>query len=131
MAGLEGIEINSEALSGNVAPVLHEISALLKQLLHSGEGGTVDLHSLPLTPDDQRLLRRQLGEGEVAATLDSLGRSEIRETGITGVWWVSHFNANGELMAEFVEVTAIPEILKSDPADIEQALLTIEERLKF
>lgn len=136
MSGLENIEIRSETtapgelLTGNVDPVLQEIAALLKQLLQTGEGGTIDLRSLPFTPDDHSLLKQRLGEGEVSATLDTLGNSAVRETAVTGVWWVTHFNAAGEIMAEFIEITVIPEILKSDSLDMREALSELEQSLK-
>ena len=45
------------------------------------------------------------------ATVDAEGVSIIRETGISGVWWVEHRNRLGELIAELLEVTRVPEIL--------------------
>jgi hydrogenase-1 operon protein HyaF len=69
-------------------------------------------------PQDRALLQRALGEGEVRATIDAEGVSTIRETRIGGVWWVEHRNRDGELIAELLEVTRVPEILASAPDEI-------------
>ena len=71
-------------------------------------------------PDDHALLRETLGRGEIHASLDALGATEIYETAIAGIWWVTHYNSRDENIAEYIEITTLPEILKTDPQDIEQ-----------
>ena len=66
-----------------------------------------------MSPQDRAELQRVLGEGEVQATIDARGLSKIRETRISGVWWVEHFDEQGELIAELIAVSRIPEILAS------------------
>ena len=57
--------------------------------------------------------QRALGEGEVQATLNAEGISKIHETRVPGVWWVEHRDQHGEVIAELIEVTRVPEILAS------------------
>jgi hypothetical protein len=100
-------------LGGGVAAILTELVGLLEQLADSAKSATIDLRSLPMSPRDRIELQRVLGEGEVKATVDAEGLSSIRETRISGLWWVEHRDRQGELIAESIEVTRVPEILAS------------------
>ena len=59
-----------------------------------------------------------LGEGEVHARLSALGPSDIYETRYPGVWLVTHYNDNEEIMSRFIEVIDMPSILKSQADDV-------------
>ncbi len=139
VSGLEDIEVKVEPsgdaagslFTGNALPILHEIATLLERLDKTGESGTIDLRAMPLAPGDHERLEEALGHGEVEASLDSLGTSEVRETAIHGVWWITHYNAHDEVMAEFIEVTPLPEILRTDPADIATGVEELRERLSM
>jgi hydrogenase-1 operon protein HyaF len=98
--------------------VLHEIATLIERLLNTGEPGRIDLRNLPLSPADVDALRAQLGEGAVQARIDALGESEIGETAFPGVWWIVHRDAGGDVMAELIEVAAVPSIVASPTEDI-------------
>ena len=89
----------------------------------------IDLLSLPMSAEDRSELERVLGEGEVRATIQAEGLSVLRETGISGVWWVEHRGAQGELVAELLEVARVPAILESVPDEIAAAAGTLRERL--
>jgi hydrogenase-1 operon protein HyaF len=79
--------------------------------------------------DDLAGLRRALGEGEVRATLDAEGLSAIRETKVPGVWWVEHRDRHGELIAELIEVTRMPQILMTAPEEIATGARLLREQL--
>jgi hypothetical protein len=113
-----------------VAPILREIESLLYLLNETGEGGRIDLRSLPLAPEDYRELKYRLGEGEVHADISTLGHSRVVETGIRGVWWVTHSDGAGQIVSEFIEVTRIPEILKTHPADVRVGLRDLQQLLE-
>ncbi len=110
--------------------LLHEIETLLQQLLDSGEGGVIDLNTIPLSPDNYQYLEMTLGTGEVAATLNTLGKSTITESRFTGVWWIKHFDENNQMVAELIEVATIPTILHSDPRDIGDGLKLLRQQLQ-
>jgi hydrogenase-1 operon protein HyaF len=114
---------------GNAAPILHEIETLLNELVASGKTAAIDLRSLPLLPGDYARLKEILGQGEVSATLEALGATHVRETAIHGVWWVTHYNSDETIIAEFIEVTYMPEILRTHPADARVALDLLHARL--
>lgn len=119
-------ENSKEYSVGNIRALLTEIAACLEKLANNGETGMIDLNSMPLAPGEYEQLRQTLGQGEVSARIEAIGPSEITETRYPGVWWVTHYNVEGDIVADMIEITAIPEILKSRPEDIMMGL----ERLK-
>lgn len=135
MSNLKGIPIAVAdddaglALSGNADPILHEVRSLLKDLVESGKSASIDLRSLPLFPGDYEKLKEVLGQGEVSATIDAMGPTQVCETAVHGVWWVTHYNCDATIIAEFIEVTTIPEILRTHPADARSGLDLLQSRL--
>lgn len=115
--------------SGNALPVLHQIAAMVEVLSVSGESNSVDLRHAPLSPEDYETLKDVLGEGDVSAQIQALGPTHVRETAVSGVWWVTHCNQEGAILGEFIEVTMCPEIFKTDPEDVPSALGLLRERL--
>jgi len=132
MNRLDDINVRVEGISWttqNTFPLLHEIRHALADFLTDGQETTIDLQRLPMGPADEARLFEILGRGEVEAQLNALGNSLIRETGIPGVWLIEHFNADQQLVAKLIEVTAMPSILKSQPEDIRDGLVKLNERL--
>lgn len=115
--------------SRSVSAVLHEVATLLDALLKSGAGGVIDLMSLPLTSADRLALREVLAPGEVRASVSALGESIIEETVFCGVWWATHRNAGDERVAEQIEVTFVPALLKSDADDARDGLERLRRQL--
>ena len=99
--------------------VFAEIAEALARLAATDEETLIDLRSLPLSPDDLVRLAEWLGQGEVTCELDVAGRSEVRETGFSGVWWIRHYGADDAV--EEIAVTRVPEILASHPDDVARA----------
>ncbi|HTN94707.1 MAG TPA: hydrogenase expression/formation C-terminal domain-containing protein [Gallionella sp.] len=114
---------------GNLGALLSEISARLTNLAENGEAGMIDLNSLPFAPGEYEQLRQTLGQGEVSAHIEAIGPSEIIETGYPGVWWVTHYNVEGDIVADMLEIAHIPEILKSQAADIAEGLELLRAQL--
>lgn len=123
-------DLRSHIPTGNAGPVLREIQAALEALLETGQETTIDLGALPFSAGDERQLEEVLGSGEVKATLDIFGTSHVQETGIPGVWRIDHFDQRGETLSRFVEVTLMPEILKTQRADAEDGLARLAVRLE-
>ena len=111
-----------DALTHNVRPLLNEIRHALEKLLATGETSAIDLRSIPLAPGEEEQLEAALGAGEISAVLEAMGPSEIRETGYPGVWLVTHFNVDRQLMGKFIEITRVPDLLKSQDVDIADGL---------
>ena len=109
-------------LTRNVEPLLHEIRHALHTFLNTGETSIIDLRSIPLAPGEEETIINTLGQGEVRALLDVLGPSEIYETKFAGVWVVTHYNNDDNIISRFVEVTDSPDVLKSQREDVVDAL---------
>ena len=125
MTGAGGQQFNihtGNELTWNVKPILHEIRHALDKLLENGENSIIDLRSIPLAPGEEDKIIATLGHGEVHAQLDALGPSEIYETQYAGVWLVTHFNENKNPVGRFIEITEIPDLLKSQREDVMNAL---------
>jgi hydrogenase-1 operon protein HyaF len=123
------IQIGNE-LTWNVQPILHEIRHALGKLLQTGENSIIDLRSIPLAPGEEETIIDTLGRGEVRAHLDALGPSEIIETRFAGVWLVTHYNEENSVIGRFIEITELPDILKSQHEDVASSLNELEEQLK-
>lgn len=118
-------------LGGGLRAVMHEIAGMLRKLAETGEGGHIDLRSLPTNPGELEDLKKALGEGEATVDLRlETGLSRCRETSIPGVWWIAHQDAGGDTVAEFIEVAQVPEILVLETADIHEGVARLEEKLR-
>ena len=115
--------------TGNADPILHEIKHALARLLEDGEESSIDLRAMPFGPADEKRLDDVLGLGEVEATVEVVGRSVVRETGISGVWIVEHCDDGGRLVSKFIEVTFVPSVLKAFREDVEVGLRALSVRL--
>jgi hydrogenase-1 operon protein HyaF len=105
-------------LGGGIDAILSELVSLLERLADGNSPGAIDLRSLPMSPQDRAELQRVLGDGEVQATVNARGLSKVRETRVSGVWWIEHFDLQGESVAEFIDVSRVPEILASASDEI-------------
>jgi len=116
-------------LTWNVKPLLHEIKHALRNLLDHGETSAIDLRSIPLAPGEENQIINTLGSGEVQCLLDALGKSVIIETQYAGVWLITHYNDEDAIISRFIEITFMPEILRSQTEDIHAAYLRLAESL--
>lgn len=116
--------------TGMVQSLLREIARALAALAETGTRDAIDLRSLPLTPADRDALDDALGRGEVSAALTLAGDSLLWETRFAGVWWVRHLGAGGQIAAEVIEITPVPDILASHPDDIAAAATLLAATLQ-
>jgi hydrogenase-1 operon protein HyaF len=123
--GLAGIPKTTE----NALPLLHEIRHALGRLSDSGESTVLDLRAIPFGPGDEERVLAVRGEGEISARINTLGESRVWESRFPGVWLVEHFNHERERIALQIEVTEIPEILKTQRGDLQESLSRLSESL--
>lgn len=123
------IQLGSE-LTWNVKPILHEIRHALEELLENGKTSIIDLRSIPLAPGEEDTIINTLGRGEIDAHLNALGPSDIYETRYSGVWLITHYNENESVVSRFIEITELPDILKSQREDMTGALEELTEELE-
>lgn len=132
MTSIGGIPVQMEyapsaAVNTLVQAVINEILQLMDACLGSGEGGAIDIKSLPLSAEDHQQLQHTLGKGEVQANAELSGSTEIYETAYAGVWWITHRNMDGKIIAEQLEVGPVPDILRCHHEDIQQARVRLGE----
>jgi len=114
---------------GNALPVLHEIRHAVARLAAHGEATRIDLAAMPFGPGDEDRLMTVLGHGEVEASVDALGPTRVWETRFPGVWVLDYANVDGERIALQIEVDEIPRLLRTDQADIRDALTALDAEL--
>ena len=124
-----GIKVVDPIETRTVFALLHEIADLLDRLVSEDLSGAIDLRAMPLSPTDREALRARLGRGEIHAIVDAMGESEIYETAFAGVWWATYRSADGNVIAERIEITLVPELLKTHPADTEVAAARLRAAL--
>lgn len=135
MTGLNGIGVVVQdrqagpADWGNALPILHEIRHGLHRLSETGEATIIDLRAIPFGPGDEERLLALLGRGEVEAHLDALGPTRVWESAFPGVWVVDHRNAQDERLVLHIEVSSVPEILRSQVEDVADALTRLDARI--
>jgi hydrogenase-1 operon protein HyaF len=122
---------NFLADDGLVDALLMEVSDLLQALLSHDRPGSIDLFGLPLSASCLAALEQRLGHGEITATIRVSGESETRETGFPGVWWTSHADEAGRVIAMLIEVTDVPDILRAGKADIARGQRRLREATNF
>lgn len=115
--------------TGNVVLLLNEVRHALERLLNSAEATTIDLSTIPMTAAEQAELDAALGTGEVTATLDAAGPSEIAETAFSGVWRVTHRNDEGQTLGRYIEIATVPAILLAQHRDMAAGLERLSRQL--
>jgi len=120
------VESDAESM---LLPFLNEMAGKLKTLMSSGQNGIFDLNREHLTSADIDDLRNILGRGEIDANLNTLGKTNIRETSIRGIWWITHYNEQGSVISECIEITTCPDLLKTFPDELDSALAGLQHKI--
>jgi hydrogenase-1 operon protein HyaF len=95
-----------------VAKMLPEIADALDAQKEHELGKLFDLTDF--SSDEQTLLQGVLGEGEVAGvvTLPHGVSAQIQESTMAGLWRVRFTDMDGKLVADYLEVSRLPEVAK-------------------
>ncbi|MGB5834738.1 MAG: hydrogenase expression/formation C-terminal domain-containing protein [Thiohalocapsa sp.] len=115
---------------GNALPILSEIRHALARLAKTGQSTCIDLAAVPFGPGDEERLLELLGCGEVQASIDALGPTRIWETRFPGVWVLDHSNTEHRRIAFQIEVDEVPQILRTQGADLDASLMALDARLE-
>lgn len=94
--------------------VLSQIEECASRFAAVGEEASISLRCLKAMPEEREILAALLGHGDVSAIVDAVERSEIHETSIPCVWWVSRRDAEGGTVRESIEIAGVPEVIKGD-----------------
>lgn len=121
---------NPSLETGNLPGILSEIQYALEELLNTKtrqqNTHKIDLRAMPWSVGEEQKLEEILGQGEVKIELNSLGKSIFQETSYSGVWLITHYNEENELISKIVEITYLPDMVLAQQEDIKSAL----DRLK-
>ena len=118
----------SNTSTGMAKAVMAEVAEALGKLVAHRESSTIDLRSLPLTDADLEELDQLLGRGEVEATIQVIGKTEVHETRFAGVWWLKHRGAEDRVALEQIVVTLVPDILCAQKEDVLLAADAIQQQ---
>lgn len=121
--------VRNEFNTGNDILILHEIRHALKKLLEDGQPTTIDLRAIPMAPGEEEKIEAILGEGEISVQLNALGPSIIVETEIAGVWLITHYNEEQEILGKYIEITRVPTLIESQTEEMESSLKRLAGRL--
>ncbi|MGD2138604.1 MAG: hydrogenase expression/formation protein [Gammaproteobacteria bacterium] len=129
-AGMKDLQVEAGVyMTRNVEPLLHEIRHAVTRWLDSGEATSIDLRGIPMAPGEEQRIIDTLGTGEVQASMTALGPSEIVETRFPGVWRVTHYNSENEVIGKFIEICDMPQVLKAQTEDIREGLAQLTAQL--
>ena len=126
---LADIKIQVEAPeydSGNLHSILSEIKFALEQLLEQKKTHSIDLRAMPWSPGEEDKLEQYLGRGEISVELNALGKSTFYESRFSGIWIVTHYNQEDEIIGKLIEITTMPEMIFSQYEDIKESLENIQ-----
>ncbi|MGJ0508668.1 MAG: hydrogenase expression/formation C-terminal domain-containing protein [Methylocystis sp.] len=95
-----------------VASLLPQVAEALARQKAREPGRLFDITDLP--DDDRELVAQVLGEGEVSgvAALTDGVVAQIAESVMAGLWRVRFTNAAGALVADYLEIAAIPQVVR-------------------
>ncbi|WP_295580219.1 hydrogenase expression/formation C-terminal domain-containing protein [uncultured Lamprocystis sp.] len=113
-----------------VTAILNNIANTLAQFLTSKVATAIDLRAVPhMDAATYQSLKDALSVGEVSAKVETDVTIEIRETQYSGIWWVTHRNEQGSIVTELIEITDLPDILKSHVIDMRAGLQRLRQAL--
>jgi hydrogenase-1 operon protein HyaF len=126
---VESGPVSEPELRGNTLPLLHEIRHALARLIEVGEPTVIDVQSLPMGPGDLNRLFGALGDGEVRAEVEALGKTVVRESRYSGVWIIEHMSGTGMVASRFIEITWVPSLLHAQAEDVQAGLTELADAL--
>lgn len=99
-----------------VVAMLPEIAAALDTQDSAAPGRLFDVTGF--SADETRLLGEVLGAGEVSATAALPGGvvAQVQESVLAGLWRVRFQGPEGQLLADYVEVAAVPQVVRQAAA---------------
>ena len=123
MTSTDGLVRGMEVV-GTGSPISVPVGEAVLGRIFNVTGDTVDEKG-PVATDERRPIHRQPPE-----LIDQATEAEILETGIAGVWLVTHYNTEEEILGRYIEICRIPAILESQDQDIEYGLDEMEALLE-
>ncbi len=116
---------------GKAAALVREIN----RALAGTRGMDRPVHVLDLTTqshfeESRAFLGEALGEGELTIVVGGGSECRIQASLVRDTWWVRHFDGQGRLALEALEIAAIPEMALAAPEDLAESARRLEVLLK-
>jgi hydrogenase-1 operon protein HyaF len=113
-----------------ISALLGQIEFALTKLRDAGEETTFDLRSLPIDQPGINQIESLLGRGELQATLEADGPTQIWETAVPAVWWVIHQNRSGGEICRFLQIALQPELLRTPLSELDHVCELLQARIQ-
>ena len=109
--------------------VLAEVNGQAAKFAGGGTPHFVNLTLLPQTPVDLALLDQVLAPGAVTLMSLGYGTCQVTATRLRHCWRVRHFNSEGRLILDTLELTAVPLVVLAAQEDIRDSAARLSEIL--
>ncbi|MCW8929361.1 MAG: hydrogenase expression/formation protein [Gammaproteobacteria bacterium] len=113
--------------TGNLHSILSEIKFALEQLLQHKKTHSIDLRAMPWSPGEEKKLEQYLGKGEIQIEMDALGKSHFYESKYSGIWIVTHYNPEGEVIGKLIEISYMPDMIFTREEDVKDSLERLQQ----
>jgi hydrogenase-1 operon protein HyaF len=111
--------------------IVSELEVCATRFAATGDIASIDLRFLKSMPEERATLASMLGKGEVSIVVEAIGRTEIQETTVPCVWWITHQNSEGETVGESIEITDIPDLIVGDREAVAHGLEALRATVSF
>ena len=119
---VETPQYQQEYETGNLQSILSEIKFALEQLLEQKKTHIIDLRAMPWSAGEEEKLEKYLGRGEISVEMNAFGKSLFYETQFNGIWIITHYNPDDEIISKLIEITYMPEMIISQEDDVKDSL---------
>lgn len=116
--------------TGNLQSILTEMTYAVEQLLQKKKTHSIDLRAMPWSSGEEAQLEEYLGQGEIHIELNALGKSFFNETQFSGIWLVTHYNEDDEVIGKLIEVTYMPDMIFSRHEDVKDSLERLQQKIR-
>ncbi len=113
----------------NARVLLADIRDHAARVDDGAEPHAINLGRLPLTSADRKFLAISFGHTPVDVVATGYGESRMAATRLRHVWSVAHFNASGDLIADTIEIAAIPVAALATPEDMRESAARLRSGL--
>jgi hydrogenase-1 operon protein HyaF len=117
-------------MSAPAKAVLFEISGALTKFADTGEGWTIFIDKMALTPEDRQAIHAFLGQGSIKISFSGSDEpAEWQESEMAGVWYGVFYDQTHKLLLETIEIGAFPQIATAQSEDVRLSMKILAQRL--
>lgn len=119
------------SIPANAKAVVAEVAAAVERFIAGGQGWTIYIDKMGLSPVDRQAIRDLLGEGGLRISLENSAEpAEWLESGVSGVWYGVYYDQSRQRpLLETLEVGAFPAVAAAQAEDIAAGLEGLRRQL--